>query len=63
MSAHRPPEANDAAWRVRVLTLLPEAFPGILAASLAGQALESGLWSWSHGRLLEKGIAIARCYE
>ena len=34
-----------AAWRVRILTLLPEAFPGPLAQSLAGKALEDGIWS------------------
>jgi tRNA (guanine37-N1)-methyltransferase len=37
--------AGAAAWRVRVLTLLPEAFPGTLNQSLAGKALELGIWS------------------
>jgi len=32
------------AWRARVLTLFPEAFPGPLGVSLAGKALEDGLW-------------------
>ena len=32
-------------WRAIVLTLLPEAFPGPLALSLAGRALQDGLWS------------------
>ncbi|MDP6705226.1 MAG: tRNA (guanosine(37)-N1)-methyltransferase TrmD [Alphaproteobacteria bacterium] len=31
-------------WCVWVLTLLPEAFPGPLALSLAGRALEAGIW-------------------
>ncbi len=35
---HRP------AWRAAVLTLFPEMFPGPLARSLAGKALEAGLW-------------------
>jgi len=33
------------AWRVTVLTLFPEMFPGPLGISLAGRALASGLWA------------------
>jgi tRNA (guanine37-N1)-methyltransferase len=33
------------AWRASVLTLFPEMFPGPLAHSLAGRALQSGIWS------------------
>ena len=32
-------------WRATVLTLFPEMFPGPLGHSLAGRALESGVWS------------------
>jgi tRNA (guanine37-N1)-methyltransferase len=32
-------------WRVSVLTLFPEIFPGPLSASLAGKALQAGVWS------------------
>ena len=32
-------------WRATVLTLFPEMFPGPLGASLAGRALEKGLWA------------------
>jgi tRNA (guanine37-N1)-methyltransferase len=32
-------------WTVRVLTLFPAMFPGPLGLSIAGQALESGLWA------------------
>ena len=32
------------AWRVKVVTLFPEAFPGVLGASLTGKALQEGLW-------------------
>jgi tRNA (guanine37-N1)-methyltransferase len=32
-------------WRATILTLFPEMFPGPLGASLAGKALDSGLWS------------------
>lgn len=34
-----------AAWRVKVLTLFPEIFPGPLGLSLAGKALRAGVWS------------------
>jgi len=32
-------------WRVTVLTLFPEMFPGPLGVSLAGKALASGIWA------------------
>ena len=32
-------------WRATILTLYPEMFPGPLGASIAGRALENGLWS------------------
>jgi tRNA (guanine37-N1)-methyltransferase len=32
-------------WRASVLTLFPEMFPGPLGCSLAGKALERGIWS------------------
>jgi tRNA (guanine37-N1)-methyltransferase len=32
-------------WRASVLTIFPEMFPGPLAASLAGKALQSAIWS------------------
>jgi tRNA (guanine37-N1)-methyltransferase len=32
-------------WRASVLTLFPEMFPGPLAFSLAGRALQGGIWS------------------
>ena len=32
-------------FRASVLTLYPEMFPGPLGTSLAGKALEQGLWS------------------
>lgn len=34
----------QGAWDARVVTLLPEAFPGILGLSLTGKALSEGLW-------------------
>jgi tRNA (guanine37-N1)-methyltransferase len=34
-------------WQAKVLTLFPEMFPGPLGVSLAGRALEDGLWQLS----------------
>jgi tRNA (guanine37-N1)-methyltransferase len=34
-----------ALWRASVLTLFPDMFPGALGQSLAGRALERGIWS------------------
>jgi len=34
-----------APWTARVLTLFPEMFPGPLGLSLAGKALERGIWA------------------
>src|SRR3954464_14536511 len=34
-----------ANFRVKILTLFPEMFPGFLGMSLSGKALEKGLWS------------------
>jgi tRNA (guanine37-N1)-methyltransferase len=31
-------------WQATILTLFPEAFPGVLGASLPGKALKDGLW-------------------
>src|SRR6202030_1516610 len=32
-------------WQATVLTIFPDMFPGPLGSSLAGQALQRGLWS------------------
>lgn len=31
-------------WQARIITLFPEAFPGVLGLSLTGKALKDGLW-------------------
>ncbi len=38
------PKASARAWQARVITLVPEAFPGVLGHSLTGRALRDGLW-------------------
>ena len=53
----RPP------WRVTVLTLFPELFPGPLAASLAGEALKAGLWSIEAIGIREFGIGRHRAVD
>ena len=39
------PQAVKGAWRARIITLVPEAFPGTLGLSLTGRALDTGLWT------------------
>ncbi|PIW31193.1 MAG: tRNA (guanosine(37)-N1)-methyltransferase TrmD, partial [Rhodospirillales bacterium CG15_BIG_FIL_POST_REV_8_21_14_020_66_15] len=34
-----------SAWTARILTIFPEMFPGPLGFSLAGTALEKGIWA------------------
>lgn len=36
---------NIAPWKATILSLYPEMFPGPLGTSLAGRAMEKGLWS------------------
>lgn len=38
------PERLARAWQAQVITLLPQAFPGVLGESLTGRALKDGLW-------------------
>ena len=45
-SASNPQEPiSDPVWGAQVITLFPEAFPGVLRLSLAGNALVAGIWS------------------
>ncbi|MDD9798223.1 MAG: tRNA (guanosine(37)-N1)-methyltransferase TrmD [Alphaproteobacteria bacterium] len=43
-------------WRARIITLLPSMFPGPLATSLAGRALQDGLWALDIFDLRDFGI-------
>ncbi len=38
-------QQNSSPWTVKVLSLFPDMFPGPLGTSLAGTALENGIWS------------------
>ena len=39
------PLVQKGAWRAKVITLFPDAFPGVLGLSLIGRALDMGLWA------------------
>ncbi|MFV0358464.1 tRNA (guanosine(37)-N1)-methyltransferase TrmD [Tropicimonas sp.] len=40
-----PTPRLHGAWTVRIITLFPAAFPGVLGESLTGKALHEGLWA------------------
>lgn len=42
LMTHAPDLAR--VWKAQVITLLPDAFPGVLGQSLTGRALKDGLW-------------------
>lgn len=48
------------AWVAQVITLLPEAFPGVLGASLTGRAMDLGLWRLETVDLRSFGIGKHR---
>lgn len=50
-------------WAASVLTIFPEMFPGPLAVSLAGRALEAGLWSLETLDIREFGIGRHRAVD
>ena len=58
LMSHNPRLAK--AWRAQVITLLPDAFPGILGESLTGRALKDGLWSLDTIDLRRFGIGKHR---
>ena len=60
MNAHKPPLAP---WRVTVVTLHPELFPGPLAASLAGEALQRGIWTLDAVGIRQFGLGRRRTVD
>jgi len=48
------------AWRARIITLFPDAFPGTLGLSLTGKALDSGIWALETIDLRQFGIGKHR---
>ena len=55
---HTPDLAN--VWAARVLTLFPDAFPGVLGQSLTGKALADGLWQLHTINLRNYGVGKHR---
>ena len=50
-------------WRSIVITLLPEAFPGLLGLSLAGRARDEGVWSLETVSLRDFGFGQHRTVD
>ncbi|WP_439153864.1 tRNA (guanosine(37)-N1)-methyltransferase TrmD [Yoonia sp.] len=55
-------DAPDLAgsWTAQIITLLPQAFPGVLGESLTGRALQDGLWQLQTYDLRTHGIGRHR---
>lgn len=47
-------------WTAQIITLLPQAFPGVLGESLTGRALHDGLWQLQTFDLRSHGIGKHR---
>jgi len=60
---HIPTSDGRAPWRLTVITLFAELFPGPLAASLTGQALTAGLWTCEAIDLRSFGIGRHRAVD
>lgn len=58
--AHFPSGDGRTPWRALVLTLFPEAFPGPLGVSLAGQARDAGIWSLDTLQIRDFGLGKHR---
>jgi len=50
-------------WRITVLTLFPEMFPGPLGLSLAGDALARGVWTLEARQIREHGLGRHRAVD
>ena len=48
------------AWTAQIITLFPQAFPGVLGESLTGKALQEGLWQLQTYDLRDYGIGKHR---
>jgi len=58
LMTHTPDLAG--AWTAQIITLFPQAFPGVLGESLTGKALKDGLWQLQTYDLREYGIGKHR---
>ena len=55
--------SNRTPWQATVVTLFPELFPGPLAASLSGDALQQGLWALGTVPIRDFGIGRHRTVD
>lgn len=55
----KAPRLKDA-WTAKIITLFPEAFPGVLGTSLIGKARDQGLWGLETIDLRQFGIGKHR---
>jgi tRNA (guanine37-N1)-methyltransferase len=53
------PDLKDV-WKAKIITLFPNAFPGILGESLTGKALQNGLWQLETINLRDFGLTKHR---
>ncbi len=53
------PDLKDV-WKAKVITLFPNAFPGVLGESLTGKALQNGLWQLEAIDLRKFGVGKHR---
>lgn len=58
LMTHRPVLAQS--WTVKIITLFPGAFPGVLGESLTGRALEEGKWVLETINLRDFGVGKHR---
>lgn len=56
-------QASTAPWRATVVTLFPEMFPGPLAVSIVGAALQSGTWALDTVGIRDFGIGRHRTVD
>ena len=54
------PEMLAGVWTAQIITLLPDAFPGLLGESLTGKALRDGLWQLHTVALRDHGLGKHR---
>lgn len=54
------PPQRPGAWQAQIITLFPEAFPGVLGLSLTGKALAEGIWDLHTIGLRDFGIGKHR---
>jgi tRNA (guanine37-N1)-methyltransferase len=60
---HTPQSDGRPPWRVTVVSLFPDMFPGPLGVSLTGQALAAGLWTLDTVDLRAFGIGRHRAVD